>query len=134
MIRITNNEALLAHQALAQLAQERVPAATALRIVRGLRLLSQAVDDVEQVRQQLLDQHARRDDAGQRLTEERDGLPHVVIEDQAAFDQDYNELMATEIEIDWSLSASELQGDVRPALLFALGPLLEEEKEVGDAH
>jgi len=123
---MTNAELIAASRSLQELAQERLPVAGALRVRRLMREVQAHLDDVEGVRKELLQRHAKKGEDGQLAL---DASGNATFEGDAltAFLSEYEELMAQTMEFERGLAVADLgQIDVKPAVLMGLGALLEE--------
>lgn len=138
MATITNGEALSAAQALQELAGQRVPFALALKMRRVSRALRERLADVEAERLKLIEEHGKRDAAGELVRENvsADGQHWThPMEDGAAFAADYQALMAETFACE-GFSVDELAGlqEVTAAQLDALGGLLIEDPDGGEGE
>jgi len=128
-VTITNQQILLASQALAVLVKVKRPVLGALKMRQLARALQPHIEDYEAERQKLLDAHGDHDAEGKRKLE--DG--QVLFADaaaRAAFDSAMADLLACTWECPVRLTVKDFGGlDVEPELLVALGELLEEPTE-----
>lgn len=123
MTTMQNNDVVVANLALQQLAQMRLPLATAMQVRRLLRAVRPVAADVQAEREKLIEQYAVMV-AGKPEVDER-GLVNFG-DKKEAYVAAHRELMALEAEIDAPLlhaSTLELE-EVQPALLVDLGDLL----------
>lgn len=131
MVTITNFEAQTAAQALQELASQRVPFALALKMRRVGRALRERLADVEAERQKLIEEHGKRDKAGQLVKENvsPDGQRWThPMKDAEAWQRDYVALLGETFECEGFTSAElEPLGEVTAAQLDALGGLLVED-------
>ncbi len=122
-----NVDILTASQALAQLAQEKLPIGTGIKIRRLTRQVSDAAGDIDEERKALLEKHAKRDDAGAMVFVDE---AKTQISVAPEFGQDWQALlnMDADIIIDRPLRPQDLNGiQIAPALLLGLGDLLTDE-------
>ncbi len=129
MVTLTNTEATIALNALQELAQQRMPFSLALKIRALVRTLRDRMGDVEEERQKLIEEHAERDEEGNKIrTNIRDGGTRWEwqMADLDAYRADYDALMATTSDCPEALTVTEMEGveEVKPAILLDLGPLL----------
>lgn len=134
MMAIMNNvEAQQALQALTELARVKLPVSGALRVRKIIKALQAHMEDVEAVRIDIIGRYAKRDEDGHIITENNQENGTVVFEDddaKAEFLGEYQKLMAETWETDLTIRVSDLgSGEIEPAVLIALGDLLEEEIE-----
>ena len=138
MATITNLEAQTAAQALGELASQRVPFALALKMRRVSRALRERLADVEAERMKLIEEHGKRDAAGELVRENvsADGQHWThPMEDGAAFATDYQALMAETFACEgFSVEELEALGEVTARQLEALGGLLIEDPDGGEGE
>ncbi len=123
-----NIDILTAQQALALLAQEKMPIGAGIKVRRLTRQISEAANDIEEERRALLETHAKRDESGKMLY--LDDAHTMADVKRPAFDQDWQALLDldADIAIDRPLRPQDLDGiNLAPALLLALGDLLTDE-------
>jgi hypothetical protein len=126
MVTLDNKNTFLCQRGLAALAKERLPIATALRVRRLLRATEARLQDVEAVRQGLLRQHAALDEAGDPLAD-NGAVRFPSPQARAAFEADYDELLAQTWECPETLAPKDLgEISVTPETLYLLGDLLDD--------
>lgn len=108
--------------ALEDLLRRPVPPRTGLKIRNIVRVVNQQATDVEAERVRLLEQHAKRNEAGEIIYQDE---AKTVFSVNGSFAEEYGELMALEFDVD-ALAASELDniGQVTAQTLLNLGDLL----------
>ena len=124
-----NVDILAANEALAQLAQEKLPIGVGIKIRRLTRQVTEAVEDIEAERHKLLEAHAKRNKETGEMLFLDDAKTEVDVQ-RPEFDVDYNALLAldADITVDRPLRPQDLGSiSVMPALLLMLGDLLEDE-------
>jgi len=131
-MQITIRDAQQATSALNAIAQRRMSFAAALRVRRLIKEIKAHLDDAEAERQKLIEQYAERDANGEmvRTNVSADGSQwQYKLTNMAAFQASYNELLETEVEVSETITVADLEsvGDIEPAVLIALGPLLVDE-------
>lgn len=130
-MELKNNELLEAVGALRDLAGEKLPVRTSLKLLRLIRSVEAAVEIVDKVRQQIVQRHVRRDEAGNPMPMlGEDGAPQegmVMLSDPGAFHREMEELLQAATPVEASpLDPEELGEEMRvsPQALLRLGPLL----------
>lgn len=123
-----NAEANVALHALQELAGLALPVAGAMKVRRIMRAVAAQAEDVEAERMKLIRAHAMRGDDDQVAPDEHGNAQFASDEDQDAFMAALSELMAATWEPEARLAAADLgeRVEVRPAVLVALGELLED--------
>ncbi|HLS02996.1 MAG TPA: hypothetical protein VK054_13650 [Beutenbergiaceae bacterium] len=124
-----------AHAVLQQIGeQEEVPVRGRYRIYQLSREFMQVLEAADQLRDQLLEEFAEKDQDGQpKYISTEDGGVEVTLTDPVAFRERIAELMSTEEEVEGQpLRASELGeaiAKISPAQLVTLGPFFEWDEE-----
>jgi len=101
------------HTALNSLKSQKLPAKTAFALKGIQKRIDEELAKYEEVRQELLKNHGKKDEAGELVLDEH---KNVLLENQEDFITEFNELVNTEIEIGTFSLASlgdkvELSGD-----------------------
>lgn len=94
-------------------------------IAKAIRKSGDALKDVEAVRQKLIEQHGKRDDAG-ALVKTADGTGTELL-DPVAFTADYEALMDTAVTLEGvrAVTLAELEGSgATPEALLRAGPFV----------
>lgn len=126
MIELSNMDVQRAAEALRELSQERLPVAGALKVRKVIKAVQAHLDDIEAVRKDVLSRHARKDEKGELVLDER-GNATFEGDGLEGFQADYTELMMQTATFERGLTVADLGSiTVRPATLVALGALLEE--------
>lgn len=98
-MQLTNRKVVESFQALSALSRERLPIKAAFVIGgRNLRCLQKANDDYDKARLVLVNQHARKDDAGKPM-EAEDQPGNIQLADPVAFTKEMNELLDIPVEL-----------------------------------
>lgn len=97
MIKVTVNELLEAQPVLNKITYTEMRAALSFRIMRAIKALDEIVKDVRDSYNQLIEKYAERDSDGNIVTVEK-GIK-IQEEFLTAFNNEYDALMATEIEV-----------------------------------
>lgn len=113
------------------IAQRRIAFDAALKVRRLIKEIQSLLADAEAERMKLVEQYALRDEDGEmiRTNVSPDGSQwQYELSDPAVFQRAYAELLDTEVEVSATISTQDLErgGDIEPAVLIALGPLLTE--------
>jgi hypothetical protein len=122
-----NLDILIGQQALAQLAQEKMPVGAGIKVRRLTRQMTEAAGDIEAARKELLETHAKRDADGNTLFIDAEKTQFAVAPE---FHVEWQALLAldADVTIDRPLRPGDLAGvSVAPALLMGLGELLEDD-------
>lgn len=126
MPTLTNRDAIQAMQGLEALSRVRLPVAGALRVRKVTKALKAHLEDVEAVRMQLLEDFCKKDENG-KLVIADNRYQFVSPKAEADFETQYGQLMTETWEHGYSVRISDLgSGEIEPAVLIALGDLLEE--------
>lgn len=132
---MNNADVLAANEALARLAQEKLPIGAGIKIRRLARQLTEATGDIDEARKQLLEQYAKRKppinpddpkDLGEMVYID-DARTQVAVKPE--FAPEWNALMAldADIKVDRPLRVKDLDGiQITPSILFGLGELLDD--------
>lgn len=125
-VTMQNQELMVAHEALLQLAQLRVPTATAMRVRRLARVVGPTVEDVQEERRKLVRLHADLDERGEPHGDENGKIVFKSDDDREAYAAAHRELMELETTLEVQpLTASELGiKEIQAGLLIALDDLL----------
>ena len=106
-----------------ELIEVKMPFGAAMALRKLVRELSSLAEDVEAERQKLLKQYAELDDDGQIVV--KDG--NAVIKDQTGFEQAYQDLLTTEVQVEHKIQAPMFDNiEVEPRLLVLLGDTLDD--------
>jgi hypothetical protein len=126
---ITNAAVLPAYLALNQLSQQKLPVAAAFRVRQMHRAITTALEDLESVRNGLIERYALRDEAGAVMNGEPDpqGNPTILLSQEGAeqIPTAMAELLAQPVECP-TLSVASLGEalSIEPGVLMSLGDLL----------
>lgn len=121
---LTNRQVLDLVPVLVELGRERLKPRAALAIQRLKRQIREHAADVEAVKQQIVEQHALKDDEGNVVME---GAT-IRFTDQAAATTAWNEVLAETVEVGHTVALSWLEDVlISPDALDALEPLLVED-------
>jgi hypothetical protein len=122
IVTMTGRQAIAAQQALQVLGHKPIKIAGAVRVAKALQELATVTGVIEDRRRGLLEMWSVKDEAGKLVTDEA-GNATFADGDQELFSQDYNALMAEDIEIEVQPVAVRDLGEIEiePA---ALGPLV----------
>ena len=122
-MQVTTGEALDALAALRELISCKMPFDAAMAVRKMIRELVQVAEDAEAERQKLIKDHAAVGEDGKLVTK----VEMYVFVDQVAFEREYADLMASQLEVTTSLSAEGMENvEVEPGGLLGLGALLVE--------
>ena len=129
MPEITNLRTLEAGEALRELVRIKRPMLGAMRMRQLARLLGARVEDVDAERRKLLETYGDHDADGQ-LQEDNGKIAFTDDVARKKFADAWTELLACKWECPLALRVKDFGGlDTEPALLIALGELLEEDAE-----
>ena len=119
---MTGRQAIAAQQALQVLGRKHIKISGAVRVAKALQELEMVTGVIEDRRRGLLEKWSVKDDAGKLVTDEA-GNATFADGDLDRFGEDYNALMAEDIEIEVQPVAVRDLGEIQiePA---ALGPLV----------
>lgn len=128
-VKLTNEQTILAAQALAVLIKVKRPMLGALKMRQLGRLLTARIEDYDAERRKLLTHYGAKNEDGSR--KERDGKVLFADDDaRDGFASALKELLACEWECPVVLTVKDFGGlDVEPGLLVDLGDLLEEPQD-----
>lgn len=120
-IKMTGRQAIAAQQALQVLGRKPIKIAGAVRVAKALQELATVTGVIEDRRRGLLEKWSVKDEAGKLVTDEA-GNATFADGDQDRFGEDYNGLMAEDIEIELQPVAVRDLGEIEiePAMLAPL--------------
>lgn len=135
MATLTHRQAIHAYNALMQIIQlESVPAVpTGMAIRRGVRVLKDTVENIEEERKKIQGKWVEVDESGNRIPDELHPNGRAKtwkLKDSEAAQKEIDEFFDSNVELDWSIPESFFAGiSLKPALLVDLGSLLVEESQ-----
>lgn len=127
MAKLKNADVYTALLALNEIAKLTLPARGALRVRRLVRQLNELWEDVEAVRQMLLDRFAVRGTDGnpQHVLQGGQEVIQIQPEHEEAFQMAWREVLGQEVEVAQALEPEDFGSvELQPALLIALGDLV----------
>jgi len=119
-----NSEIITAFEALREMAEVYLPVSGALKVRRIAKELQNRVEEVEEVRKQLVTKYGAKDENGEVIVLENGAAQ---IEDMEGFSREYKELMEISSSYDTVLTKEDLgSGEVKVQTVIKLGPWLED--------
>jgi len=119
-----NSEIITAFEALREMAEVYLPVSGALKVRRIAKELQNRVEEVEEVRKQLVTKYGAKDENGEVIVLEN-GVAQI--EDMEGFSREYKELMEISSSYDTVLTKEDLgSGEVKVQTVIKLGPWLED--------
>jgi len=119
-----NSEIITAFEALREMAEVYLPVSGALKVRRIAKELQNRVEEVEEVRKQLVTKYGAKDENGEVIVLENGAAQ---IEDIEGFSREYKELMEISSSYDTVLTKEDLgSGEVKVQTVIKLGPWLED--------
>lgn len=131
MLELKNSQVLEAVEALRELAGEKMPVRTSLKVMRLAREVETAAEDIDKVRQQIIMRHVQKDEHGTPVPVlGEDGRPQegmVTLLNPQAFQREMRELLDSSSSVEAAPLDPEELGEaleISPRTLLQLGPLL----------
>lgn len=129
MAKLTNAAVFSALMALSALSERKLPVRAAIQVAKAHRVLREEWEDVEKLREKMIEEYAERDENGEKVRgEEINGQATVKIRQDAReqFNKEWKELLNSEVEVDVTISLADFGSNVEiePSILDALSPLL----------
>lgn len=129
MAKLTNAAVYSALMALSALSERKLPVRAAIQVAKAHRVLREEWEDVEKLREKMIEEYAERDENGEKVRgEEINGQATVRIRQDVReqFNKEWKELLNSEVEVDVTISLADFGSDVEiePSILDALDPLL----------
>lgn len=129
MAKLTNAAVYSALMALSALSERKLPVRAAIQVAKAHRVLREEWEDVEKLREKMIEEYAERDENGEKVRgEEINGQATVRIRPDVReqFNKEWKELLNSEVEVDVTISLADFGSDVEiePSILDALDPLL----------
>lgn len=129
MAKLTNAAVFSALMALSALSERKLPVRAAIQVAKAHRVLREEWEDVEKLREKMIEEYAERDENGEMVRgEEINGQATVKIRQDAReqFNKEWKELLNSEVEVDVTISLADFGSNVEiePSILDALSPLL----------
>lgn len=118
-MQLTNRQVVESFQALTAMSRERLPIKAAFVIGgRNLRCLQKANEDYDKARLVLVNQHAKKDEAGKPV-ESQDQPGNIQLEDPAAFAKEINDLLNFPVELAmYTVNIADLGSEPLPVQYF----------------
>lgn len=119
-----NNEVIAAFEALREMAEVYLPVSGALKVRRIAKELQSRVEEIEEVRKQLVTKYGTKDENGEVAVLENGAAQ---IEDMEGFSREYKELMEISSSYDTVLTKEDMgTSEVKVQTIIRLGPWLED--------
>lgn len=126
MVKISNAEVLNCLRGLNELTRVYLPVRGALKVRRIYKSLEASWEIVEDVRKQLFEKYALKDEKGNPVVENTS--VKIAPEHEAQFQESWQHLLAEEVEVPETLSQEDFGDEIqiKPETLFTLGKLIQD--------
>ena len=127
MVTLKNGQLAAVLTGLSELLKERMSSTVGLKVRHCIRDVTPLSEDVEQERQKVLREYAKKDEQGEFVSDSRGQATFESAEDAKKFVAALNELLMGDVTVEHVLTAKDLEGiQCTGETLMNLGNLLED--------